>query len=763
MTRCNKIMVIFIIALSSAALGAAASGCKNIDQKDFDIVQTVFDPANSDIPYPNDVIYEMNADWPDGELPKDTGKLALPLSAPGLTCDKIKPTDSQTDQMMCAINATYNGFSAWVPPYLSIETMGSVDVDPATVTKESVIMLGLSRDVFTGMAGMIAQGATMTQVKEKLGVDTSKPEEQQLLSLMLKLEPQLPKDIPYQPVYDPATKKLQIKMLAPLLEYKEYMIIILSGKDKDGNVVGIKDTKGQMVEPAAFFYMVRGSTPLCDVAKHKKLTALIDNDDDACDAEKLRQIYSGILPLLANGVSVGETVMLPPIPADNVAMLWTMRTGNDTDALLKLRAGILQAFAAGQLPPAATIESGKEKVAPSVIFSGKTDFDSIAVASKGTFTSLFFLKDKSSGSYTFKPSTDAANPFRLEYSAEQVPFVMIQPVLAGADKLEGVAIFAHGLGGSKDKIINMAKEYIQAKIAVVAIDAPWHGERANKDDPKYQFLSPNLFATRDNVRQAVLDWAQLTNSVQDLANGVGKLFAADLPIDASSSKPYIPIIGFVGESLGGIMGGVFAGVEDRIKTWAVSAVGAGWPNILTTTKDAGIKDPINAALQSMGIFEGTTYYTKFLGLTGWVLEQADPVMFVGHTVNKKLAFSDPVTLAPRSLLVQMMQDDPVISNVTTQYFVSVVTNGDVAKLATAADQAAENNVVKLYDPDNDKAPEINSALMWFSTFSKKSGDADGKHGFFTADSTADAYYQAVGASARSQAVKFMTTKGAALK
>jgi len=113
-------------------------------------------------------------------------------------------------------------------------------------------------------------------------------------------------------------------------------------------------------------------------------------------------------------------------------------------------------------------------------------------------------------------------------------------------------VFLHGYGGSKEDILSMAGLVAADGYAVMAIDAEFHGERKEAGKELY---SSNLNVSRDGIIQTIVDLRRA--------------------VDYLETKPEIDMdkIAYVGGSMGGILRGIFIGVEPRIKAAALLVAG----------------------------------------------------------------------------------------------------------------------------------------------------------------------------------------------
>ena len=284
-------------------------------------------------------------------------------------------------------------------------------------------------------------------------------------------------------------------------------------------------------------------------------------------------------------------------------------------------------------------------------------------------------------------------------------------------------IFGHGLGGSKETLFAFGPQLASIGFASVAIDFQAQGMRAVKisNDPAAgcagkcttsgtdcteqrnilgqcaagqtccgagescvipgttpavaisptstaqcyaPILSTNLGATRDNIRQTVLDLI----GVKRAAEACG---AAGCPSDNGTALSVDPAhVDYAGLSLGGIIGSTTSAVAG-FQGSLLSVPGVGWLDIVENTDEPQIKCPVVNALIDMGILMGTKWdpamptvglcldnsnwtqqpgYQAFAPIARWVLDNAD-----GANFTKKLA--------TRTFLIQEVIGDMVVPNI----------------------------------------------------------------------------------------------------
>ncbi len=266
-----------------------------------------------------------------------------------------------------------------------------------------------------------------------------------------------------------------------------------------------------------------------------------------------------------------------------------------------------------------------------------------------------------------------------------------------------VVIFGHGLGSSKTTLVAIGSQLAAAGYASVAIDFVAHDSRAVRvsvdpaigcnlrldpgpqpascptpdlsnpscqrrpvptQDPQCYapFLSSDLGATRDNIRQSILDLHDLVGALK----GCGTTACGPLKVDVSN-------ISYVGISLGGIMGSTAVATKPEFRSAVLNVPGVGWADILENSSTNGIKCPLVDALIDAGILMGAKWnatvmpntglcttdawkaqpgYSSFAAIGRWVLDPADGANFVRRLATKKV-------------LIQEVVGDTVVPNIAT--------------------------------------------------------------------------------------------------
>lgn len=209
-------------------------------------------------------------------------------------------------------------------------------------------------------------------------------------------------------------------------------------------------------------------------------------------------------------------------------------------------------------------------------------------------------------------------------------------------------IGAHGINGrnvpvngSSDSYCLEHAEYLaEAGIACLGIDAPSHGTRGNIVG---FFDIENVAVMRENFREETFDLMQLARA------------APTIDVDGDGSADLSPELGFLGNSLGAMMGASFVAADERIRYSVLNVPGGGLSNILVSQVN---RDLIGLLLVSKtgGVFDSAEYHSSFpiiRAVAQSFLEPADPIN-VFALVDRQ-----------RAVLMQMGIGDLTIPNHTT--------------------------------------------------------------------------------------------------
>lgn len=256
-----------------------------------------------------------------------------------------------------------------------------------------------------------------------------------------------------------------------------------------------------------------------------------------------------------------------------------------------------------------------------------------------------------------------------------------------------VVVFGHGLGSSKKTVFAIAPQLAAQGFVTVAIDFVASDSRAiriSNDaalgcdgtraalDPTAkpqcfaQILSADLGATRDNIRQTVLDLQGLIAAVKAcgtnqcaILDGNGNPTGVDLKFDVNH-------INYAGISLGGIIGSTTTAVAGDLKSAVLNVPGVGLVDILENTANLTIRCSLVDALIDAGLLVGDKFdpanntglcttdawktqpsYKQLSVIARWIVDPADGANFAGK-------------LATRKYLIQEVVDDQVVPNIATE-------------------------------------------------------------------------------------------------
>src|SRR6185295_6559699 len=91
----------------------------------------------------------------------------------------------------------------------------------------------------------------------------------------------------------------------------------------------------------------------------------------------------------------------------------------------------------------------------------------------------------------------------------------------------------------------------------------------------------NLAATRDQIRQLMIDTAQLVRVVKDTTAGIGSLNVDDPSTAGVTERLDVSELGYIGMSLGSVMGSLAVAANPEITRATLNVGGASPADILT--------------------------------------------------------------------------------------------------------------------------------------------------------------------------------------
>ena len=436
---------------------------------------------------------------------------------------------------------------------------------------------------------------------------------------------------------------LAVSPLKPLKESTTYMVALLNG---------ITDTTGNPTRRASAFGLVAGTKTLTGSA----FEAL----------EGLRLVTRSMFGALrgAEGFQEDAAVSATDYVAgardfseDSVNLLWSFTTQSITP--------VLQAV--------------KDQTTASTINLAATGFDTTALGGlgladihAGTMEVPYYLDAPSADSptaplQTFWTGAGGTNLTRFNttpivQSTQTIPVLMTTPKTAAPAGGWPIVIFQHGITRSRADMLALADSIASQNMALIAIDMPLHGIAATdlaaslringlersfdldlrdnetgtpgqdgtpESSGTYFYNLQHVLNTRDNLRQAISDLFVLSASVGSIAN-------------VNPSRK-----GFIGLSLGAIVGSTFLAYDDSFDSATLASPGSGLSRLLAASPSFG--PAIRAGLEGVGIDLESAAGQQFLTAAQTAVDSADPI---NHAAN--------VTANTSVHLTQMNVDQVVI-------------------------------------------------------------------------------------------------------
>jgi pimeloyl-ACP methyl ester carboxylesterase len=336
-------------------------------------------------------------------------------------------------------------------------------------------------------------------------------------------------------------------------------------------------------------------------------------------------------------------------------------------------------------------------------------------------------------------------------------------------------LFQHGLGSSKETGLLIANTLAGSGWSTFLMDLPFHGDRASdivnngtgefcpelpdpaavqcdpttgqctggcdgQQDPSGTgFLGLNVFAVRDNFRQSTVDHLTLIDHIVQ-----GRFDAATVDeVDPDR-------IGYIGQSLGGITGGVTAAFAEDLEATVLNAAGGSLTTILLNSvpevsggllqalADLGICTPVDPMDITQGC-QPTPEFNQFILLAQTALDPGDPLANAVGVSTGTLPMRP--ALGTDRVMQQMALPDPVVANLSSFLLGGAYGFVDLATQMPTSDQ------FQIYDFT---AAPNDSCHGWLLTF------GDPLSGFCGADIN-DAICNTYGAQA--QAAAFVDSAG----
>jgi len=207
-----------------------------------------------------------------------------------------------------------------------------------------------------------------------------------------------------------------------------------------------------------------------------------------------------------------------------------------------------------------------------------------------------------------------------------------------------VVIMTHGIAADHKQLCGVSRDLVRAKIATLRFDLPRHGKRGGG---AMDFLDLGWPAkTRDNFMQSSVDIAGACLLIEGLGKELDLLpkGATDGEGDLDATR-----IGFLGHSLGGIVGAMYFPFSDRVHASVLNVAGVGLFHMV----------------ESYVLPEGTGGLYEIMGMVHaapHMIFSADGATFAHHIL------SDPFSEAHegKHILVQEVMGDGTVPNASTE-------------------------------------------------------------------------------------------------
>ncbi|MCY1046674.1 hypothetical protein OV208_35550 [Corallococcus sp. bb12-1] len=173
----------------------------------------------------------------------------------------------------------------------------------------------------------------------------------------------------------------------------------------------------------------------------------------------------------------------------------------------------------------------------------------------------------------------------------------------------------------------------------------------------WNILNPgNLFATRDNFRHSVVDFAQFQRVLSSPELSASLVQVGGAKLDATN-------VDYVGQSLGGILGTLISGTSPRVHRTVLNTAGGNLVGVLLSSPAfSGVRSAFLAQLATANITPGIPAFDTFMSLAGTILDPADPRNYAYGLENTPAAGTNA---AVHRAFVQYIEGDGVIPNPTT--------------------------------------------------------------------------------------------------
>jgi hypothetical protein len=471
---------------------------------------------------------------------------------------------------------------------------------------------------------------------------------------------------------------------------------------------GIKTTSGAEFDPSVTWALVRQPTDPVQISTATGSPVVVQNNTpfnpqdpkDLTTIEGLNTLWMATAPTLSYlDVALPQVAPSEPPGRSSILLAWSFNTQTisaplDQSVIASPASQLTSATAPSTLIIAQTVPADQVEAFYTMQLGAGTcallGCDAIGAIHIGAFVSPSFQTGVDCKTPMIPgPWSDPLHPNKTcDQTLATIAVVPKTPAPATGYK---AVIFGHAIGRSKGDLLAFAGRLASLGIASIATDAVLHGDRSVRTSMDVAMgcaapgmgntcttalavscapqcfapiLSTNLAATRDNLRQSVLDNLKLD-----------KVLAGCATAGACQSLVVDPAhIGYVGMSLGSLLGEVVVAQSQNIKTAIFNTGGADWVQIFAFTASTQIRCSLIDSLIDTGVLQGqksnlgtnpmalcldpaapwrtNPAYQSFAATARWVLDPVD-------AVNYGAIYRSPT--GPK-LLLQEVKGDQVIPN-----------------------------------------------------------------------------------------------------
>ena len=425
-----------------------------------------------------------------------------------------------------------------------------------------------------------------------------------------------------------------IKAVRPLVERTHYAVVVRRG---------LKTPDGDHLEPSVHFQIVSGMIPENPSSRSAALLS----------AERER--FAPVMDLLAQD-AIGLT-------KDDLVLAFDFSTQTVTHDVITARDWCLNGeFGEAPAPDFDVTDDGE----PDLFDSAETYHETYPTPScrccqsfgmnmthigailHGTFKARNFRLPRVLEENTFLSASfdHDENGDPVPQEEMDVPFLLFLPKITSENRQPfPVVLLQHGINACKEAVVSLAPEFAERGWASLSTDFPYHGERSNGNLPALQYIDIIYpLKARAAFMQSTIDQIQLLRMLRSYNLDVYPE-GGDGHIDLSNDK-----IAYLGQSLGGISGGVTAGASKFLGA-SILNVGGG-----------GLIDFVEDFLEQYNIafLFPEHYMQQFSTVAQTILDGGDSVNYA------KFIIDPPGDYVPKNILMQESIDDETVPNQVTE-------------------------------------------------------------------------------------------------